>query len=220
MLLSHGLRAASIRGKKLDITNTANTTSTTNTSSYSFASVSLGDAANDRWIVVAISAYSGSVSAIPTSATIGGVSATVLGAVNNSNVVTAIAYAKVTTGATGTIAFTLTSGENAAISVYRVVGSTNISNPAAVSYTTTGTKTAISCGFGSVLVSACRAGSNDTAVSASWTGSSTGASGTLETRPYSSQFGETDSATLAITASATGTSSARAWSVATFAPTP
>lgn len=217
-MLSQMLRAAAGVGPStLAIAETHEATITADGNSFSFTSCSFGTATSDRYIVVAISAYSGTNGSNINTATIGGISATLLGATNNSGVATAIAYVKVTSGTTGTVAFNLTDGENAVITVFRVTGANTITTGQSLSSTNTG-NASLTCGTGAVLVSAARGGSNDTAISASWTGSSVAQSGTVETRPFGHSVGSTDSASLTVSRSATGTSSARCWSYASFIP--
>lgn len=102
------------------------TTANTSTSSQSFAGISIGTAASNRYVIAAIfeSKASGSWSADPiSSVTIGGISATLAGTqvTNNANVV-ALFYANVPTGTTATFAWTLAANTiDTVLGVYRVV---------------------------------------------------------------------------------------------------
>ena len=58
-MLANILKGATASAPKLLIQETHEATDTANLSSYSFSNCAFGDAADDRWVVVAISAYSG-----------------------------------------------------------------------------------------------------------------------------------------------------------------
>lgn len=75
-----------------------------NKNNYSFAGISIGTAATDRLVAVAI-VEGASAGTDPTSVTVGGISATKIASTNDgSNVTTTLWYAAVPTGTTATIA--------------------------------------------------------------------------------------------------------------------
>ena len=100
--------------------------STSDLTTYTFSSQNLGEAASDRYIVVAVHARSneGGASSV-SSVTVGGVSATIIQQIyklysNTPNVV-ALAMAKVPTGTTGNVVVTLNKGSlRCAIGLWRL----------------------------------------------------------------------------------------------------
>lgn len=111
------------------LTPTAVASDTTNSTTYTFSSQSFGTAAADRYIIVVFGAGRGSTGVAVSSATIGGVGATIdvqnTATVSGSSAVSAILSAAVPTGTTGTVAVTISgaAAQNAAISVYSLTGS-------------------------------------------------------------------------------------------------
>ena len=96
-------------------------TSTTNTDAYSFATQAIGAADAARYVVVV--ATSRGANATISSATIGGVSASVVAEITSTQLNCAIIIAAVPTGTTATIAITWSASQsNCDISVYRLVG--------------------------------------------------------------------------------------------------
>lgn len=89
---------------------------------YTFSGVSIGDAAGDRLVVVAIGwGTSGTVTV--SSATIGGVSASIAAQTTGTNVGIALIYAVVPSGTTADIVVTMsTSGSRLYYGVWRVTG--------------------------------------------------------------------------------------------------
>lgn len=124
------------------IGNNSNTASAT---SHTFTAQSIGATGNNRVIIVAIScsAASGSLS----SATIGGVGATINVQANGTSTLAAIISASVPTGTTADIVLNWSASElNVAIAVYRVV---DLSSTTAAA---TGTDTALSSGVASLTL--------------------------------------------------------------------
>lgn len=80
------------------------TNDTTNRSTYTFLSAAIGSANANRQVIVAITAPDGTDTV--SSATFGGVSATILGQVTGLNCCVALAIASVPTGTTATLAVT------------------------------------------------------------------------------------------------------------------
>lgn len=111
------------------LTPTAIASDTANSTTYTFTSQNFGTAAADRYIIVVFGSGRGSTGIAVSSATIGGVAASLdvqLSAnVSGSSAVSAIMSAPVPTGTSGTVAVTLSgaAGQNAAISVYSLTGS-------------------------------------------------------------------------------------------------
>lgn len=94
--------------------------STSNLTTYSFTSQSFGDEASDRQIIIAVNGYRSTAQADLSSATIGGVSATLSASRVSANDVSAIFIANVPTGTTGTVSVTFgTDQTEAAIAIYR-----------------------------------------------------------------------------------------------------
>ena len=119
-----------------------NTSANSATNSQSFAGVSIGTAASNRYVIATIyeSKQSGNWSANPiSSVTIGGVSATLAGTqVTNNATVVAIYYANVPTGTTATFAWTLAANTiETVLGVYRVVDLVSATPTATASATTT-----------------------------------------------------------------------------------
>lgn len=111
-------------GIPVGISNTANDSSDTDLTIYTFSTQSLGVAADDRRVVVTAAA-TGASETTPniSSATIGGISATVILEVNNDHAVATLLIADVPTGTTGDVVITYDQEVNRCIiSVYRVVG--------------------------------------------------------------------------------------------------
>lgn len=107
------------QGLQWTFTDTAQNQS--NLTTYTFSSVSFGYSTNDRLIVVLVDSARTGASNL-SSATIGGVSATVYSAVGN-NTTSAIAYAVVPSGSTGDVVLTFASQQaRAAIGVIAVYG--------------------------------------------------------------------------------------------------
>lgn len=123
-----------------------NNSTATNSTSHTFSAQSIGSTGNNRYIAVCISGYQGTTGAL-SSATIGGVSATISVQANGTNTVSVIIIAAVPTGTTGDIVLTwAVSTQLIGISVYRIVdlnsGTAN----------TTGSDTALSAGVASLTL--------------------------------------------------------------------
>lgn len=78
-----------------------------NRTTYTFSGVAIGDAKPDRRVIVGVSEAGGTASSIPTSVTIGGVSASKLTEANTGNSIASIWIALVPTGTTANIVLTL-----------------------------------------------------------------------------------------------------------------
>lgn len=99
----------------------SNNSTTTNSTSHTFTAQSIGSTGNNRYIVVSISGYQASVGAL-SSATIGGVSATIAVQANGTNTVAVIIIAAVSSGTTADIVLTWANNtQNVGIAVHRVV---------------------------------------------------------------------------------------------------
>lgn len=101
---------------------TAGTTDTANTTNYSFGTVALGAAASDR--LIALSVVEGSTGGSnPTSVTIGGISASIVGSVTSGPVTQSLWAAAVPTGTTATILVNNAGTRQfCRIDVFRIVG--------------------------------------------------------------------------------------------------
>jgi len=140
------LQAMAASASYPSISYIGNNSTATNSTSHTFSGQSIGATGNNRYIAVCISGYQSSVGAL-SSATIGGVSATIAVQANGTNTVSAIIIAAVSTGTTGDIVLTwANSTQLIGISVYRIVdlnsGTAN----------TTGTDTALSAGAASLTL--------------------------------------------------------------------
>ena len=92
-----------------------------NVANYDTGAVSFGSASSDRLVIVCISA---NFSSAPALSTIGGVAATLAGAVSGSYQYSAIWFANVPTGTTGHIVFTSGYIQTVGFSIYNITGAT------------------------------------------------------------------------------------------------
>jgi hypothetical protein len=108
---------------------TSTSASTGGSSAYTFSNISIGDAADNRTVVVTVSWNAGGFDRLLTSATIGGVSATIIQSSDAAGWERGcIIYADVPTGTTADIALTWSAGvaTGAAIGVFRLTGSSGV----------------------------------------------------------------------------------------------
>lgn len=104
-MLHHALRAEST---KPSFTYNGSANDSTDLTTYSFTSVSIGTAATNRLVFVTVTSVA-SGNRLISSATIGGISATVIESTPNAGASTKIIYAVVPTGTTATISITFDS---------------------------------------------------------------------------------------------------------------
>lgn len=128
------------------ISYVSNANVATNNVQHTFPGQSIGATGNNRYIAVCISGYQGTIGAL-SSATIGGISATIAVQANGTTTVTAIIIAAVPTGTTADIVLNwAVNTQLLGISVYRIVdlnsGTAN----------TTGTDTVLSAGVASLTL--------------------------------------------------------------------
>jgi len=128
-------------------------------SSYTFNSVNIGDADTNRTVVVTVSWNAGASGRLLSSATIGGVSATLLQTSNAAGYErSAIIYANVPSGTTANIALTFngTITNGIAIGIFRLLNVTTVTSPVynAHNNTTTTYTTNISVNAGDYVISA------------------------------------------------------------------
>lgn len=138
-MLSHALRAASVLPT---FTYNGTAADSTDLTTYSFAGVSIGTAATNRLVYVQVNFNAAAARRI-SSATIGGISATIIDTAGQGNG-TFVIYANVPTGTTATISITFD-----AVCTRCVIGSYSLFNlksqePVAIAYATTWTAGAIS----------------------------------------------------------------------------
>lgn len=134
------LQAMAASASYPSISYISNNSVTTNSTSHTFTAQSIGSTGNNRHIIVSISGYQSSVGAL-SSATIGGVSATIAVQANGTNTVSVIIIAAVPTGTTGDIVLSwATNTQNVGIAVHRVVDLTS------ATANTTGSDTTLSAG--------------------------------------------------------------------------
>lgn len=130
-MLSHALRASSV---KPSITYNGSASNDTNITTYTFTSVSIGTAATNRIVMVAVTSSSGTPARTITSATIAGVSATVLDVNTSFTNRTAFIYANIPTGTTATIVVTFSGAMTRC-----AVGSYSLYNLKSTNYIDSGT---------------------------------------------------------------------------------
>ena len=146
---------------------TASDESASGSSSYSFTGLSFGAVDADRYVVACLSWLgSGSVS----SCTIGGVSAAIVIQSASALRNTAICIAKVPTGTTGTVAFSLSaSATNAAVAVYRLVGIPSAAAASSATSTASNPTASLNVAKNGVAIGVATAGAGSPP-SASWSG--------------------------------------------------
>ena len=140
--------------------------------SYTFTSVSIGDADANRTVVVTVSWNAGATNRLLSSATIGGVSATLLQTSAAAGWErSAIIYADVSSGTTANIVlnFNGTIGRGIAIGVFRLLNVTTVISPVYDAHNNSGTTytTNISVNSGDYVISALGVGNGV----ANWTNS-------------------------------------------------
>jgi hypothetical protein len=133
-------------------------TSTADATTYTITGVNFGAADSNRRVVIGFASRSGNAGHSVSSATIGGITATVL-AQHTANVggghsLVALIAADVPTGASGTVAVTLSNGAvRAIIGVYRILANNAlvVANSASSSATATSTNVTVSVEKGALL---------------------------------------------------------------------
>jgi hypothetical protein len=204
----------------LSITNTTNLTSATDLSSYTFSGADLGTPTQTRHIIVAGTSIRAGNTGLLSSVTIGGVTATIVTEVSTNNGHSFIAIAKVTSGTTGDIVVTYgLTVENLQISVFAVQGSETVTS--LDSFTSTGLtgSQSITTVNGGVLVAVRMSGGAGSALTLSWTDSSTAANGTItniNTQVYLSSYSKTLTTSETVSWSITGSPSTRTLVAASF----
>jgi hypothetical protein len=142
-----------------------------NNSTYTFSSVDIGSAASNRYIVAAVLNSSAGASNL-TSATIAGVSATILKAAyggGSSDIAATLIGASVASGTTGTISVTFSTGQvRCAIGVWAVYGLQSTTPVATASSIVNPASFSIATQSGGIVIAAGNSG--DSAGTASWTG--------------------------------------------------
>ena len=122
------------------ITNTASASDGTNLTTYTFSAQAIGTASSDRYVVVGFGAESLGTTTVLSSATIGGVAATITKQQTNVSaidIISGLIIANVPTGTTADVVLTFNSGQlRAAISVFTMTGNSSITATATASETT------------------------------------------------------------------------------------
>lgn len=166
MILSHALRAASV---KPSITYNGTANNGTDLTTYTFTGVSIGTAATNRLVYVAVTFVAANARRI-SSATIGGISATIVDFAAQGNG-TFFIYANVPTGTTATVAITFD-----AVCIRCLIGSYSMFNlkslvPIATAFATTWSAGSISASVNApadgIVIAGVNNSTNSNAVS--WT---------------------------------------------------
>ena len=173
-------------------------TDVNNLTTYTFNNVDFGVADANRHIIVAVMARSGGSLEV-SSATIGGVSATIdaktAAQLNHS----AIVRANVTSGTSGTVSVTFSAGSlRAAIGVYRVVANALVVSDADTAAGGASANVTLDTGAGCVIAAAA-----DNQATISWTNVTEDAGGNLEVLTYSSASAATTAGSLTVTVTST-----------------
>jgi hypothetical protein len=185
-------------GPTFEFAYLAGYTDAANLTTYTFNSVDFGVADANRHIVVAFMSRGGSSIIEVSSATIGGVSATIDAKTDVINNCVAVLRANVTSGTSGTVSVTLSVGSlRAAIGVYRLVAGALVVSDAD---TATGTTAAVTLDTGAGCVIAAAVNQTTTI---SWTNATENTGGDLEFSTYSSASAATTAGSLTVTATST-----------------
>lgn len=213
------LLMASSGAVKTVIQNTDNLTDISDLSTYTYTGVSFGDADATRHIIVA--GMSGSTSsATPSSITIAGITPTLAAEGAGTDGSAFIYFAKVTTGATGTIEFTFSSSQRrSAISVFAVY---NLDALSVEDYFVTNDLSGsqlINTVRGGVLIGTRYAGNAGSDLTLTWSNSISAASVRVEdVNPWETAYSLNLSASDTLSWSTTGSPANRQLAVASFSP--
>lgn len=115
-----------LKSRRISLSYLTGPGSNTNASSYTFSSVSMGDEASDRCIIVIVSCDQGAANTYSESITVGGSSATLVSRYNLSTRSLSMYRIDYPTGTTADVVITLgTTVGSCRILVYRLVGATS-----------------------------------------------------------------------------------------------